>query len=838
MSLSQLLDLWQNEPAIAANVTAWQTWPARPAQTVPWPSDLAPALRQALQGMGITSLYTHQAAAWQCVQQGQNPVIVTSTASGKTLCYNLPVLHRLLGEPGARALYLFPTKALAQDQHSALQTLLARQPKPGIQVSTYDGDTPAQDRPIIRRHARLVISNPDMLHTGILPHHAAWADFLAHLRLVVIDEMHICRGVFGSHVANVLRRLKRLAHFYGAFPQFILTSATIANPAELAERLIEEPVTVIDQDGSPRGERHFVVYNPPIIDRELGLRQSMLLESVRLAQDLLAANVQTIVFARTRHTVELLLTYLRGRFSSWGEEQIRGYRSGYLPRHRREIEGGLRSGAVRGVVATTALELGIDIGGMGAAVLAGYPGTIAGAWQQAGRAGRRESAALAVLVASAGPLDQFLAHHPDYFFARSPEHALINPDNLLILLGHLRCAAFELPFRAGEGFGRLPADQVAEFLEVLSQSGVLHRSGDAFFWMADQYPAADLSLRSASPDQVVLQTRDESGARTVGQVDQASAAWMVHPGAIYLHEGQTYLVESLDLEARLAALRPAEVDYYTQPRCETTVQLVQKQAQTAAAAATRAHGQVLVTNQLVGFRKIRWLTHEQLGLEDLTLPPTKLLTTGYWLTLNDETVAQLRDQGLWRGDPNDYGPDWPAQRERARQRDGYHCQVCGAAEQESQHHVHHKIPFRCFDSPVQANRLSNLVTLCPACHRRVELNVRVRSGLGGLAFVLGNLAPLLLMCDARDMGVHADPQSPLGEGRPTVLIYDLAPAGLGLSERLDELHDQLMQHALELTLACPCADGCPSCVGPGGPDGQGSKHETLALLRTLSRGQS
>jgi len=410
-----------------------------------------------------------------------------------------------------------------------------------------------------------------------LPHHTLWVNFFRRLQFVVIDEMHVYRGVFGSHVANLLRRLKRVARFYGAAPQFILTSATIANPEELASRLVEEPVVLVDQDGSPRGARHFLVYNPPVINPDLGLRRSMLQEGVRLVHLLKQHQVQTILFARARRTVELLLTYLQqqspappGRLGNGSERQIRGYRSGYLPAQRREIEQGLRDGRVRTVVATTALELGIDIGGMGAAVMAGYPGTIAGTWQQAGRAGRRDEASLALLITSASPLDQFLAHHPAYFFDRSPEQALINPDNLLILLQHLRCAAFELPFQAGEAFGTVEASRTAEFLQFLQEAGILHQSGSKFFWMADHYPAAGVSLRSASPDTILLQVNDAETSITIGEVDLASAPHLVHPQAIYLHEGEAYMVEELDLVQHIARLRPVSADYYTEPKSDTT----------------------------------------------------------------------------------------------------------------------------------------------------------------------------------------------------------------------------------------------------------------------------
>ena len=488
-----------------------------------------------------------------------------------------------------------------------------------------------------------MLSNPDMLHTGILPHHTVWADFLRGLRFVVIDEMHSYRGVFGSHIANVIRRLKRVAAFYGAHPQFILTSATIGNPQELAQRLVEAPVELIEQDGSARGERHFLLYNPPVIDEALGLRKSAVQESVRLARDLLASGVQSVIFARSRRSVEMLLTYLQGESRPAGaarppapaaEARIRGYRSGYLPSQRREIEQGLRSGALRMVVATNALELGIDIGGLGAALLVGYPGSIASVYQQAGRAGRGQAAALSVLVASPNPLDQFLAHHPDYFFGRSPEQALINPDHLLILLNHLRCALFELPFRKGEGFGALPPETVQEALEYLADSREAHVSQDRYFWMSDAYPAAGISLRSASPENVVLQTTDDR-PQIIGEVDLTSACWMVHPEAVYIHEGQQYFVHELNLEKKTATLTAVALDYYTEPQRQTEMQVLGESALEAAPGGEKGWGEVQVTTRVVGFKKLRWFTQENLGETPLDLPPTELQTTGYWITLSE-----------------------------------------------------------------------------------------------------------------------------------------------------------------------------------------------------------
>lgn len=837
-SLPALLSAWRANPDIGGNVVDWRTFPAVPPKFSAIPENLHPALIAALQSRGIQQLYLHQLEAWEQAASGKNLAVVTGTASGKTLCYNLPVLDALLRDPKARALYLFPTKALAQDQQESLASLasIASQEMRGtteeLRIAVYDGDTPSTARSLIRTRGRVVMTNPDMLHTGILPHHTLWADFLRNLRYVVIDEIHTYRGVFGSHVANLIRRLKRVTAFYGAQPQFILTSATIANPEELGQRLIECPVGVIQKDGSPQGPKHFVVYNPPLVNRDLGIRRSSLLEAVKLASDLTANHLQTILFGRARRTVELLLNYLRQ--NTLGDPgRVRGYRSGYLPHERREIERGLRDGSVSAVVATNALELGIDIGGMQAAILVGYPGSIAATRQQAGRAGRKNEAALALLVTSADPLDQFLAHHPEYLFDRSPEQALINPDNLLILLQHLRCAAFELPFRQGEGFGKVSPNLLQDFLNLLLENGELHASGDRYFWMADKYPADGVSLRSASAQTVVLQAGNEDAPRAIGQVDRESAVWMVHPEAVYLHDGMSYLVEDLDLEHSVAHLRRMDLDYYTQPQSETTVEKISQVAESGMPGSLRAYGEIRVTTQVTGYRKVRWYTHENLGYGNLDLPPSQLLTTGYWLALEEQTVNQLRETGYWTNDANDYGLNWSHQRDQARQRDHYRCQICGAPERGKAHHVHHKIPFRTFALPEKANQLDNLVTLCPSCHRLAEMAVRMRSGLAGLAHVLGQLAPLFLMCDSADLGVHSDPQSSLADGKPVVVIYDQVPAGIGFSERLYELHPELIVRAAQLIRECECLDGCPSCVGPAGEGGIGGKLETQAILDLL-----
>ena len=769
------------------HVTAVRRMEAVPAELAPFPEGLDTRLKGALEARGIQQLYTHQAEAIGHALAGRNAVVITPTASGKTLCYNAPVLHSILQDPSSRALYLFPTKALAQDQLAELQTLcehIAAETSEQIGVYTYDGDTPQDARRSIRSRAHLVLSNPDMVHSGILPHHPRWAKLFENLRYIVIDELHAYRGVFGSHLCNVLRRLRRICRHYGSNPVFICSSATIANPRELAERLTEQPFELVQKSGAPRGEKFFIFVNPPVVNHQLGIRRSYLSETRRVASEFLKRNLQLIVFAQSRLATEILTTYLKDDFEAQpGEpEQIRGYRGGYLPLRRREIEKGLRDGAVRAVISTNALELGIDIGALDVSVMAGYPGTIAATWQRAGRAGRRASRSAAVMVASSAPLDQFIVRNPSYFFDASPERALIDPDNLHILVDHVKCAAFELPFTATEEFGHhrsshalshgdshLASDALApqgggnssilhEVLGILAEQGLVHRSGGGddpdnpsddgqWNWTSESYPADAVSLRSVSSDNfVIVDTTHET--RVIGETDFTSGPSTLHEKAIYIIEGALYQVEKLDFDGRKAYVRAIDCDYYTTAISHNRVTILD----TFSEPAVPSHGEVHVVSRVVGFKKIKFYTNENIGSGDLDLPEQQMHTTSYWLNVPAATLGVL--------------------------------------------------PFASDDR---------------------------RDGIVGLSFAMKQVAQLLLMCDGHDVGISID----MEEQSPRIFIYDNYPGGIGFSAPLYRMHGELLAATHKLIAECPCENGCPGCVGPIGNTGPLAKSAALRILDLL-----
>ncbi|HUL32901.1 MAG TPA: DEAD/DEAH box helicase [Candidatus Eisenbacteria bacterium] len=803
--VAQVLDGFAARDRDGEILTAVRHYPAREARWAEFPEWVNADLRAAYNAKGIQRLYTHQAAAAEAVHAEKNVVIVTPTASGKTLCYNLPVLNAILEDDDTRALYLFPTKALAQDQLAELHDLNTRLAN-RVGVFTYDGDTPSDARKAIREKSHVVLTNPDMLHTGILPHHTRWTRVFENLRYIVIDELHTYRGVFGSHLCNVLRRLQRIARFYGSKPQFICCSATIANPGELAARLTEGQVEVQAANGAPSAEKTFVFYNPPVVNRALGIRRSYINESSRVSQEFLKHELQTMVFANSRLHTELILTYLlQANPQQPGRpETIRGYRGGYLPGERREIERGLREGKIRGVVTTSAMELGIDVGSLDAVVMTGYPGTIAATWQRAGRAGRRSGSSCAVMVASSAPLDQFIVRHPDYFFGNTPEHAYIQPDNLEILINHLKCAAFELPIGPQEKFGEV---DVPDLCARLAEAGYLHRAGENYHWTHEAYPADTISLRSVTSDNFVI--IDITGApQVIGEVDFPSALTTVHEKAIYLHGGQQYHVEHLDFKERKAYVKQVNVDYYTDAIRYTQVRVLEvgeterlagsaegpgggeiEEGQASSAPTRlgfagyrqpglghwRSHGDVLVRSQVVGFKKIKFFTNENVGAGQLELPENEMHTTAYWITLERELLESL--------------------------------------------------PYTVSER---------------------------QSGMFGMLYALASVATLLLMCDGRDLGtaIGERPPAPGAESEkfapawledavgaaakeffePNLYLYDAYPGGIGFSEPLFRAHDLLVAKTRELIVACACEAGCPSCVGPAGDLAPKAKEAALAIL--------
>ncbi|MEH7748929.1 DEAD/DEAH box helicase [Neobacillus drentensis] len=628
------------------NIVTWHTLEEKQAQTVPLPNDLHPALKSALNGRGIEQLYTHQNAAYEKIMGRKSIVAVTPTASGKTLCYNLPVLQTILANPSARALYMFPTKALAQDQKSEINEIIQAA---GVDINsyTYDGDTPANIRQRVRQAGHVVITNPDMLHSAILPHHTKWVSLFENLKFVVIDELHTYRGVFGSHVANVIRMLKRICKYYGSNPVFICTSATIENPLELAETLTEEKMQLIDNNGAPSGTKHFLFYNPPIVNKPLNIRRSATLEVRKIAGELLKNKIQTIVFARSRVRVEIILTYLQELVKNQlGAKSIMGYRGGYLPTERRKIEKGLRSGEIYGVVSTNALELGVDIGQLQVCIMTGYPGTISSAWQQAGRAGRRHSEALVIMVASSSPLDQYIIQNPDYFFNKSPETARINPDNLIILIDHMKCAAYELPFKAGEQFGSVETE---ELLEYLTEERVLYHNGGKWYWMNDSFPAHNISLRSASQENVIIVDQsDVANVKVIGEMDRFSAMTLLHDEAIYLHQGTQFQVEKLDWEEKKAFVREVDVDYFTDANLAVQLKVLEVDKLQELEEAEFGYGDVSVRAMATIFKKIKFETHENIGSGPIHLPEEELHTNAAWISLN-QPLSELGHERLEQG---------------------------------------------------------------------------------------------------------------------------------------------------------------------------------------------
>lgn len=641
MGCDRLLEELRRDPRLEGSVRVVARSEPQAAHRVGIPEQLHPALRSALRAHGIESLYSHQLRAFETQRSGRHLVVATATASGKSLCFHLPVLQAMLEEPRARALFLYPTKALSRDQLATLRSWAdaisdADEAGRSLVTHVYDGDTPPHVRRALREEGDLIVTNPYMLHVGILPHHAKWCRLFQGLRFVVIDEMHTLRGVFGSHVANVLRRLRRIAAHYGSRPQFLFASATIGNPVALAERLAEDAVEEIQGDGSERGGRTFCFVQPPVVHRQLGLRRSAVDQTLLLARKILESGLHSIFFERSRNGVEVLLKYLRDMATERGMDpgRIRGYRSGYLPDIRREIESGLREGTIQCVVATNALELGIDIGSLDVAVLVGYPGAISSTLQRAGRAGRRQSSSLVLLVARSVATDQYLMQHPEYLLGNRPEHVVIDPDNLVIRAHQLKCAAFELPFARGEEFGgEQDTLQLLEYLET--QSKILTRVGDHYYYSARSFPAESVSLDVGDIDNFVILDADEK--RPIAEIDRPSAITMVHPEAIYNLQGEQYYIESMDYVGRRVYARRVEVDYYTEAEVEAEVRALHLDRERPQGNAVVHFGDLSVRKTTTMYKKIRFYTRENIGAGDIHLPQEDLDTEGLALVFPERS---------------------------------------------------------------------------------------------------------------------------------------------------------------------------------------------------------
>ncbi len=793
-----------------------------------FPDSLSELTINVLKNTGIHSFYQHQYQAVQACLEGKHIAISTGTASGKSLCFLAPIINSIVNDKNSCSIMLYPTKALCHDQKVQLTNyldFLYNLSSVQIQCGVYDGDTVREERKRIRENGRIILSNPDMFNIGILPNHTEWSRVFSNLKYVIIDEVHTYRGIFGSHFTNLIRRFKRICHFYGSHPQFILCSATISNINEFSEKLIEEPVTIIDIDTSQKADRHFLVYNPPFVNKELGIRRSYIQESIRLLSYFKETGLQILFFARSRKVVEMVYTYLERKEENL--ENVRTYRGGYLASTRRITEQEMKKGNIQAVIATNALELGIDIGGIDIVILCGYPGTIAGTRQQSGRAGRRNKTALTIMITTSDPLEQYLANHPDYLFEKSPEQALIEPNNPYILLSHLSSAVFELPFKIDENYGDLSSEQLNFWLNLLQRMNKAKLSSNKYYWISEKYPAEDISMRVADPTQFVL----INDGIIIGKIDKQSAFWMAHPGAVYLQEGNIYLVESLNIEKGQIILCLEDPGYYTEHMTKTEVEVIEIIKIENIASSTRFYGKLKVTNIITGFRKLHWVTREILDYGTLDLPPSTLLTTGYWFNISSDIIDDLKKENLWLEDVNKYGKEWENIRQKILIRDEFTCQSCGVSN-PPRLEIHHKTPFKLYRNVNHANEFNNLISLCPSCHHEAEAMVKIQSGLSGLSYLLHNLAPLFLMCEKNDIGIHKESIAVFADQAPCILFYDSVPGGIGLSEKLFSHHIQLLKESKKINNECSCTDGCPSCTGAVAENGWGAK----SIVKTIIEG--
>ncbi len=744
MELDSFIEYLKKDHSFYSHVTFWGVSPKKPPLFSPIPDELNPLLKEKLINMGVKSLYTHQAQAYKEVSSGHDIIITTPTASGKSLAYNLPVLDALLKDKDSKAMYLFPTKALSQDQLKILSEFSF----PDLKLYIYDGDTPSSIRQAARRNGRLIVTNPDMLHTGILPNHTKWVKIFDGLKFVIIDELHTYRGVFGSHLALIIRRLLRITEFYGSRPIFIATSATIENPEEIFEKITTKRPEIISKNGAPQGEKHYIIYNPPIVDPAQGIRRGVILESSNIAKRFISEDISTIIFAKSRINTEVILSYLK-KWLPHLSGKIAGYRGGYLPSERRRIENGLKNGDIKAVVATNALELGIDIGSLDVSIMAGYPGTVASFHQQSGRSGRKDRISLSILVASNSPLDQYIANHPEFLLEKNPEAALIDPKNIYILVDQVKCAAFELPFKKGEKF---VDENISDILNFLEEKEVLHSEKDTYYWQDRSYPAENVSIRSADIGNFVIVEIGENGRKVIGEMDRASVPFLLYENAVYMHGSQQYIVKRLDWDNNVAYVEPSNVNYYTDSESKTDIKILEDNLKKNKEDYIIRLSDVLVRTMAVKYKKIKFGTHENVGWGEINLPAIEMHTKSLVISFKNELF-----------------------------------------------------------SPYSREEAENLLL--------------------SIANLLRNISPLYIMTDVRDIG-SAEEFKQTVTGEPTIFLFDRYPGGVGLSERLFDVADEILMASLQRVRECQCSKGCPSCVGPD----RMNKGQTIKFLENLMKG--
>lgn len=833
-------DYWVNSPNIRENITHIKNIVSSQGLPYEFPSFFHDDIKSALKSNNITHLYSHQLKAIDCIKLNKNVGVTSGPSSGKSLIYLLPVLNDLLNGDSTTAIFLFPTKALAYDQLQHIRLFIEnsnldnkRKKILASKFNVYDGDTPKELRTNIRRQSQVILTNPDMLHFGILPNHDLWENFMEQLKYLVLDEAHVYNGVFGSHVANVIRRLKRVISLYHRSLLFVCTTATIGNPHDFLSNLIEEDLEFILEDGSPKSDKKIIFYNPPVVNQELGIRKNLHQETLRIVGDFYSNNMQTLVFHRSRKEVEKSLRFLQENNHNSKNFAATGYRSGYLAHDRRKIEEDFRTGRIKTLFSTNALELGVDIGNLQCVILSGYPGSITSTWQQIGRSGRTQNLSFAIFIASSHPIDQFIIKRPEYLLFQNPENALINPNNQSILMDHLINSIAEISLVEGEKFGILSWQIIQPILDQLVEIGILHKNKNKYSLLLPNNAREPFSLRNINSNSMKLIEISDEERKIIGEIDFSSSFWMVHPHAIYLHLGEQYLVEDLNFEDYEVIMKKSSTNYFTEPIMKTTYEVMKLKDQHNLNNLQTKFGQIQVTHQVTGYKEILWETNQKLSNHKLDLPETQIETDAFWFNIPDNIKDRLVNDNLWLNFQNDYGPGWKRYKDLIRKRDDFTCQKCGIHEDKSAHHVHHIKPYKLFESMELANHPSNLMTLCASCHRIAELQVRVRSGLAGLSYLFRTLSPLFVMCSPNDIGVVTETKNTITGFDNSIIVYDNISYGLGMSHELFSKFPFILQEMLNHVSECGCHNGCPSCVGPISDEGYGGKAETQELLKLL-----